>query len=62
MTCSASDIRDGVGKRIPILGLLPNYDFKSLLIGDAIAGLTVAILQIPLGEEFREYLGSFCKF
>ncbi|KAA0190365.1 hypothetical protein HAZT_HAZT003093 [Hyalella azteca] len=52
LTCSPSDVRDVVSKRIPILGLLPNYDFRSLLIGDAIAGLTVAILQIPLGMGF----------
>ena len=36
-----------VMKRIPILKWLPNYNVKSYLLNDCIAGLTVGIMNIP---------------
>ena len=40
-----------VERRIPILEWLPRYDIKKNILGDTVAGLTVAILHIPQGEE-----------
>ncbi len=34
-------------KRIPIISWLPKYKFKSYLIADFMAGLTIGIMNIP---------------
>ncbi|KAF2360573.1 SLC26A/SulP transporter [Trinorchestia longiramus] len=52
LQCSPERLKAVIVRRVPILGWLPSYDFKNYLIGDAVAGLTVAILQIPLGMGF----------
>jgi hypothetical protein len=61
LSCSASRLKEGVVKKIPMLGWLPNYDFKSLLISDAIAGVTTATIQIPLGKKQIDCLVPFCR-
>ncbi|XP_062557645.1 prestin-like [Armigeres subalbatus] len=39
-------------KFIPILQWLPKYNFKTDLMGDITAGITVAVLQIPQGMAY----------
>jgi len=42
----------------PILTWLPSYDIKNDLMGDLIAGVTVAVLQIPHGLAFAPLGGQ----
>lgn len=50
--CSGACLKEAVTRRIPILEWLPRYNFKENILGDTIAGITVAILQIPQGMGF----------
>ncbi|XP_025830762.1 sodium-independent sulfate anion transporter [Agrilus planipennis] len=36
-------------RRLPILGWLPNYNKKDVIIGDIIAGITVGLMMVPQG-------------
>ncbi|XP_068211829.1 prestin-like [Palaemon carinicauda] len=51
-TCSRRRLWVWCQARIPILNWLPNYSIKNALLGDVIAGVTVAIMQIPQGMAY----------
>lgn len=36
-------------KSIPLIGWLSSYDWKNNILGDIIAGITVAVMHIPQG-------------
>ncbi|KAK0097436.1 hypothetical protein PV326_001843 [Microctonus aethiopoides] len=42
-------LNDFLKKTIPIIHWLPNYDWKKNILGDAVAGFTVAVMHIPQG-------------
>ncbi|XP_066971274.1 prestin-like isoform X2 [Macrobrachium rosenbergii] len=48
-TCSRGRLWAWCQARVPILHWLPNYPIRSALVGDIIAGITVAIMHIPQG-------------
>ncbi|CAG0924802.1 unnamed protein product, partial [Notodromas monacha] len=50
--CSNSRGKEALLNHIPILRWLPGYSVKDNLIGDCIAGLTVAVMHIPQGNAF----------
>lgn len=50
--CSGSCLKSFVKRRVPILDWLPSYKWKQDIIGDVMAGCTVAVVQIPLGMGF----------
>ncbi|XP_042860860.1 prestin-like isoform X4 [Penaeus japonicus] len=53
-TCSFSCgcLTSAVSARLPILSWLPAYNFREYLLGDLIAGVTIAIMHIPQGMGF----------
>ncbi|KAB7502826.1 Prestin [Armadillidium nasatum] len=51
-SCSAEKVKKFVYGKLPILSWLIGYDFKNWFVPDCIAGITVAILQIPQGMGF----------
>ncbi|KAK7084600.1 hypothetical protein SK128_021036 [Halocaridina rubra] len=50
--CSGSCVKKSITARLPILQWLPEYSLKDSLLGDAIAGVTVAIMHIPQGMAY----------
>ncbi|XP_069160930.1 prestin-like [Procambarus clarkii] len=51
-SCSGGCVVSAVKARVPILSWLPNYDVRSSLLGDVVAGVTVGIVHIPQGMGF----------
>lgn len=51
-SCSGGCVVSAVKARVPILSWLPNYDVRSSLLGDVVAGVTVAIMNIPVGMGY----------
>ncbi|XP_064092981.1 LOW QUALITY PROTEIN: prestin-like [Macrobrachium nipponense] len=51
-TCSRGRLWAWCQARVPILHWLPNYPIRSALLGDVIAGITVAIMHIPQGMAY----------
>ncbi|XP_064092656.1 prestin-like isoform X2 [Macrobrachium nipponense] len=50
--CSGNCVKSTIAGRLPILSWLPTYSFKNDLMGDAVAGVTVAIMHIPQGMAY----------
>nr|XP_045612541.1 sulfate transporter-like isoform X2 [Procambarus clarkii] len=48
-TCSGSCWMSAVTSKVPILSWLPSYGLRASLMGDVVAGITVAIMHIPQG-------------
>ncbi|XP_047492582.1 prestin-like isoform X2 [Penaeus chinensis] len=53
-SCSFSSgcVSSAITARLPILSWLPAYNFREHLLGDIIAGVTIAIMHIPQGMGF----------
>lgn len=49
-TCSGSCWMSAVTSKVPILSWLPSYGLRASLMGDVVAGITVAIMHIPQGQ------------
>jgi hypothetical protein len=49
LSCSRKRIIKTISKHVPILDWLPKYSIKDCLLGDVVAGVTVAVLHIPQG-------------
>ena len=45
-------------KRLPILFWLPKYNFRSNIVGDLAAGMTIGIVHIPQGKILRGMVWS----
>lgn len=43
-------------KLIPLADWLPSYDWKNNVLGDIVAGITVAVMHIPQGALHRSRL------
>ncbi|XP_059150479.1 prestin-like [Physella acuta] len=52
--CSFACVRRSVAHRLPFLAIMRDYNFKTDLIADAIAGLTVGIMHIPQGMAYSQ--------
>ncbi|XP_076060912.1 solute carrier family 26 member prestin isoform X2 [Oratosquilla oratoria] len=50
--CDIGSVWSLVTQRLPILSWLPKYDVRTSLLGDVIAGCTVAIMHIPQGMAY----------
>lgn len=50
--CSVGRLMSVIKSRLPILDWLPSYSPSSSILGDAIAGSTVAIMHIPQGMAY----------
>ncbi|XP_068210829.1 prestin-like isoform X2 [Palaemon carinicauda] len=55
--CSGNCVKSAIAGRLPILTWLPTYSLKRDLLGDAIAGVTVAIMHIPQGMAYALLAG-----
>jgi hypothetical protein len=49
--CSDFSPKEFMYNRVPMMKWLPNYDVKKDLLADVIAGLTVAVMNIPQGKH-----------
>ena len=49
--CSGNRFWKSLTSFIPILDWLPKYNWSEWLMGDVIAGLTIAIMHIPQGKQ-----------
>ena len=49
-TCTRESLWQIAKAKLPILSWLIGYDFKNWLVGDLIAGITIAIFHIPQGQ------------
>lgn len=47
---SCGCVTSAITARLPILSWLPAYNFREHLLGDIIAGVTIAIMHIPQGK------------
>ncbi|XP_059150453.1 prestin-like isoform X2 [Physella acuta] len=52
--CSFACVRRSVAHKLPFLAIMRDYNFKTDLIADAIAGLTVGIMHIPQGMAYGQ--------
>ncbi|GAB6029572.1 hypothetical protein CHUAL_005316 [Chamberlinius hualienensis] len=50
--CSSLRLKKMVKKRLPILSWLPAYNFKQDIVSDIVAGITLAVVQIPQAMAF----------
>ncbi|XP_042860866.1 solute carrier family 26 member 6-like [Penaeus japonicus] len=50
--CERGRAWEAVTARLPILSWLPRYDARAAFMGDAISGVTVAIMHIPQGMAY----------
>ncbi|GAB6032352.1 hypothetical protein CHUAL_010989 [Chamberlinius hualienensis] len=50
--CSGSRLMKTVHKRLPVLSWLPAYNFRRDILSDIVAGITLAIVQIPQAMAF----------
>lgn len=50
-TCSGKCLKNAIISKVPILSWLPEYSPRQSLMGDLIAGVTVAIMHIPQGTD-----------
>ncbi|GAB6029763.1 hypothetical protein CHUAL_005477 [Chamberlinius hualienensis] len=50
--CSSTRLKSMAMKRLPIIKWLPSYNFKQDMVADIIAGITLAIIQIPQAMAF----------
>ncbi|KAK3852465.1 hypothetical protein Pcinc_040950 [Petrolisthes cinctipes] len=55
--CSTPCLTSTLTSRLPILSWLPSYSFKTSLLGDVVAGVTVAIMHIPQGMAYALLAG-----
>ena len=46
---------------LPFIRIMKDYNIKTDLVSDILAGLTVGIMQIPQGIFINIYLQSFCQ-
>ena len=50
--CSGRRLKKKILLRLPILATLIKYDLQKGLLGDVIAGITVAVMHIPQGMAY----------
>ncbi|XP_063865117.1 prestin-like isoform X3 [Scylla paramamosain] len=55
--CSGSCLKTAITSKLPILTWLPTYNPRQSLLGDIIAGVTVAIMHIPQGMAYALLAG-----
>lgn len=55
--CSGRCIKSAIISKLPILTWLPTYNPRQSLLGDIIAGVTVAIMHIPQGMAYALLAG-----
>lgn len=52
LRCSYTRARALLFQHLPVLTWLPRYPVRDWLLGDLLAGLSVAIMQLPQGEPY----------
>lgn len=55
--CSGSCLKTSITSKLPILTWLPAYNPRDSLLGDIIAGVTIAIMHIPQGMAYALLAG-----
>lgn len=55
--CSGKCLKNAITSKVPILSWLPEYSPRQSLLGDVIAGVTVAIMHIPQGMAYALLAG-----
>ncbi|XP_015586101.1 solute carrier family 26 member 10 [Cephus cinctus] len=50
--CKSFELQDFLKKSIPIIDWLPKYNWKENIMGDLVAGFTVAVMHIPQGMSY----------
>ncbi|XP_045113583.1 prestin-like isoform X1 [Portunus trituberculatus] len=55
--CSGRCVKTVITSKLPILTWLPSYNLRQSLLGDIIAGVTVAIMHIPQGMAYALLAG-----
>ncbi|XP_041619547.1 cadherin EGF LAG seven-pass G-type receptor 3 isoform X4 [Vulpes lagopus] len=55
--CSRARARALLFQHLPVLAWLPRYPFRDWLLGDLLAGLSVAIMQLPQGLAYALLAG-----
>ncbi|GAB5568043.1 solute carrier family 26 member 6 isoform X8 [Prionailurus iriomotensis] len=56
--CSYTRARALLLRHLPVLAWLPRYPVRDWLLGDLLAGLSVAIMQLPQGPVFQAYIAT----
>lgn len=51
--CKDCEIKACIKKTVPIVDWLYNYEWKQNILGDTIAGVTVAVMHIPQGMFYK---------
>ena len=50
--CSGSCLSAFIRQHVPLVDLITTYKFKEYILGDIIAGISLAILQVPQGMGY----------
>lgn len=66
--CSRARAQALLFQYLPVLSWLPRYPLRDWLLGDLLAGLSVAIMQLPQGEPYltrrlypESWVGVICN-